>query len=118
MSDAPERIWLQHGDPYNAFDENTWFSEPVGETEAETEYLRADLIDALLAEAVREGIGVAAKAAFNACRASQSGYKDENSRLLQRAESEMLLETQKAIRTADETSITEAVKRVKETPDR
>ena len=118
MSDAPERIWLQHNNPYDAREENTWADHAVGETEAETEYLRADLIDALLAEAVREGIGVAAKAAFNACRASQSGYKDENSRLLQRAESEMLLETQKAIRTADETAIAEAVKRLKETPDR
>ena len=64
--------------------------------------------------AVAQALEMAAKAAFRACKATGTGYRDENERLLQRAENEMRLETQKAIRAltpADATAAPEAVKR-------
>jgi len=108
MSDAPERIWLQHNNPYDAREENTWADHAVGETEAETEYLRADLIDALLAEAVREG-------AYNAATEARMAMT-----VTDQADEYTCSVCAAQIRkwATDETSITEAVKRLKETPDR
>jgi hypothetical protein len=65
----------------------------------------ADVADAALTQvegheraAVASALEEAWKAAFRACRHPGAGYKDENSRLLQRAENEMRLEVARAIR--------------------
>ena len=48
MTGVPERIWLQHSSPFDPNEENTWADRPVGETGAETEYVRVDLYTAAM----------------------------------------------------------------------
>lgn len=57
MIDAPERIWA---------DEDTWFSGP-GKTRRAKEYVRADLVAALIREAEARGMERAAKEAKSYC---------------------------------------------------
>ncbi len=53
---APERIWLQDGGDYDhaAQFEVTWCAEP--QDDADTEYIRADLVQALVAEAMKRAL--------------------------------------------------------------
>ena len=59
MTDAPERIFLQDAGDYAraAAFEVTWCVEP--QDDADTEYIRADKVAALVEEAIREGMRIA-----------------------------------------------------------
>lgn len=90
MSEAPERMVLQPCPTYGwDHPDRVIYAVPPA-----SEYVHVDVSHALVAAALRE----AAFAAFRACKATGAGYRDGNERLLQRAENEMRLETQKAIR--------------------
>lgn len=53
---APKRIWLQDAGDYRraARFEVTWCAEP--QDDADTEYIRADLVQALVAEAMKRAL--------------------------------------------------------------
>jgi len=43
MDKPPEYVYIQHGEPYDPYAENTWNPDPVGEDDCDTKYIRCDL---------------------------------------------------------------------------
>lgn len=82
MSDAPERIWAGPDDNAKGWGllrrgEDVFWEDPENSTPEDrsglSEYVRADVVDAIVAEKVREALTEAAYIARNACLVPPDG---------------------------------------------
>lgn len=69
MSDAPERIWANFRNWRNPHEGHCYKHDDLGGSE----YVRADIVDALVAEKEREALTEAAYIARNACLVPPDG---------------------------------------------
>jgi len=116
MGKPPERIYLQHDDPYEPYAENTWNIEPVGEADCDTKYIRYDLYQAshehfLEASGKAEDAIELLKAELARVTEEASLHKAQNM-LFSLANDDDLAERERLVRTARNDALREAANEV------